>query len=533
MLRGSVDKAPVPQRQEVPRPAFPQAGGNHALHEYQMQLMQLEQMNKRRLLMARQEQDVVNPAGNSSAMAVETVTSAPDWAVPTTGKSNGLDDQMSKTDLQGVLDGADASQLDLQKLQDYIKLLQLKAREYERTEKEKAPSRYQIIYRIKRMETVHDRKGSTKFEQYLPFFDHPEWVKGQGTNRIQSNLPLSNFELYLERNKDVAFIVYRNFDTNSPRIVAKPRTDDDDDDASERLVHLPQYTSETIRPVDKSLIEAINTLLGSKQEYADILRGFSTTFELAAPYLFIYYSRESLKQFLDSLPLIAKAQLSLLSDFVTEEYADEYSGADSLLSQGKISPEHVRYLFKPGDLLVSRIDGQYMGYVSTSWPMISYDKQVSPMRATNSGNGTALYGSQDAEARMATKKVTVNICRVSAWHWDFDGNFQRIHKLLELELPAIEDGKNAADVKGKNMAATQGKEYKRGLGEKNISDLNIFPMRFASAEIVDQCRRRGKTFWKCRTRKFVSYRDSGMESIQNLVSVSVIITLVERISDQL
>ena len=542
MLRDSVDKAPVPQRLEAlrlpppvatyPVATFQHARGNHELQDYQMQLMLLEQQNKKRLLMARQEQDLVNPAGNSSAMAVEAVTSAPDGAVPTTGKSNGLDDQMSKTDLQGVLDGADASQLDLQKLQDYIKLLQLKAQEYERTEKEKAPSRYQIIFRIKRMETVHDRKGSTKFEQYLPFFDHPEWVKGQGTNRIQSNLPLSNFELYLERNKDVAFIVYRNFDTDSPRIVAKPRTNNDD--ASERLVHLPQYTSETIRPVEKSLIEAIKTLLGSKQEYADILRELSTTFELAAPYLFIYYSRKSLKLFLDSLPLIAKPQLSLLSDFVTEEYGDEYSAADSLLSQGKISPEHVRYLFKPGDLLVSRVDGQYMGYVSTSWPKISYDKQVSPMRATSSGNGTALslYGSQDAEARMATKKVTVNVCRVSVWHWDFDGNFQRIHKLLELAHPAIEDGKNAADIKGKGMAATQGKEYKRGLGEKNISDLNIFPMRFAPAEIVDKCRRRGKTFWKCRTRNFVSYRDSGMESIQNLVSDSVIITLVERISDQ-
>ena len=45
--------------------------GNHALHDYQMQLMLLEQQNKKRLLMARQEQDnirssdgqLVNPQG--------------------------------------------------------------------------------------------------------------------------------------------------------------------------------------------------------------------------------------------------------------------------------------------------------------------------------------------------------------------------------------------------------------------------------------------------------------------------------------
>src|SRR5271169_5367804 len=32
-------------------------GGNHALQDYQMQLMLLEQQNKKRLMMARQEQD--------------------------------------------------------------------------------------------------------------------------------------------------------------------------------------------------------------------------------------------------------------------------------------------------------------------------------------------------------------------------------------------------------------------------------------------------------------------------------------------
>nr|POE80066.1 transcriptional activator soma [Quercus suber] len=41
-----------------------QAGGNHALQDYQMQLMLLEQQNKKRLLMARQEQDsMTHPGG--------------------------------------------------------------------------------------------------------------------------------------------------------------------------------------------------------------------------------------------------------------------------------------------------------------------------------------------------------------------------------------------------------------------------------------------------------------------------------------
>ncbi|KAK3048364.1 hypothetical protein LTS18_012971, partial [Coniosporium uncinatum] len=47
-----------------------QSQGNHALQDYQMQLMLLEQQNKKRLLMARQEQDNLshNPAGSQPGM---------------------------------------------------------------------------------------------------------------------------------------------------------------------------------------------------------------------------------------------------------------------------------------------------------------------------------------------------------------------------------------------------------------------------------------------------------------------------------
>ena len=172
-------------------------------------------------------------ASDSAAISVDAANSAPRGAIPRTGKSNGIDDDTMKTNLQDVLDGADPSQLDLQKLREYIELLQ----------KEKAPSRCQIIYRIKSMHEIrdHDRRGLKTVKtvaNYVPFFDHPEWVKGQGTaRRIRSNLPLNNFDLYLEKNKDVAFIVYRNFDTDSTDFVAKPGTDGG---ISDTATHLPQ-----------------------------------------------------------------------------------------------------------------------------------------------------------------------------------------------------------------------------------------------------------------------------------------------------
>lgn len=432
-------------------------------------------------------------------------------------ESEVVNDPADEQGLRNVLDGEDASRLDLQKLQEYIERLQAKAQEFGAIQKEQVPFRYQILYRIWQKESAQDKKAwATPEGQYsLPFFDHPEWVRGQGkASRIQSNLPLDNFELYREKNKDIAFIVYRNFDTDLPSIEVKRGSDD------ARTSHLPQHTSETVRPINRDLLEAVKSLLGSRQEYAELLREYSTSYELPAPYLFIYHNRNSLEQLQPSLSVPAKSQLSLLWKYVTEQYADEYAAADSLLSQDKISQQHIPYLFKPGDLLVSRADDQYTGYVANSWPKISGKKKVSRMGAAPSRSGTTLpfYGSQDAASSMATDKITVYDCQISVWHWDFDGHFQRKHETLCLEIPAIEDeGEDATETKGNNRVQAEGRAHKGDLKGKTISELNVFPIRYASADITDNVRRRGKTFWKCRNRSYVSYQDSEMENIQNQV----------------
>ncbi len=49
-------------------PQVPNGNGNHALQDYQMQLMLLEQQNKRRLMMARQEQDSITTRPDGQPM---------------------------------------------------------------------------------------------------------------------------------------------------------------------------------------------------------------------------------------------------------------------------------------------------------------------------------------------------------------------------------------------------------------------------------------------------------------------------------
>ncbi len=73
------------------------AGGNHALQDYQMQLMLLEQQNKKRLLKARQEQDITTrPEGQAGLPGGQGY--APGMSPPgsRSGPSPGPNDQMKR-----------------------------------------------------------------------------------------------------------------------------------------------------------------------------------------------------------------------------------------------------------------------------------------------------------------------------------------------------------------------------------------------------------------------------------------------------
>ena len=438
--------------------------------------------------------------------------------VPPRDNLSEIDEDTIKTDFDNVLAGADPSKLDLQQLQEYIELLQGQVQHFESIQSKQAPPRYQIIYRIERPEPVHHRNGRRKWEnKYLPYFDHPEWVKGHGsTNFIRCNLPLENLDLYLEKHKEIAFIVYRDFDTNSDRIKSNAGFEDD---TTEEATYLPRHTNESVRPVNKDLFKTMNALLDSRQDYAQLAIQFSTTLELPAPYLFVYHSRKYLETFQASLSVNARHQFSLLLEYVTQQYAGEYAAADSLLSRNKITPEYLGYLFKPGDLLVACIDGGHAGFVSESWPKITWKKKVSRMRATKfqAGGALPLYDPRNAGTGKPTDEIVIHVCDIKVWYWDFDGNFQRQQKDLSLEIPDAELGENERILKAKVKAKDTGKKTKIDMAETSIFDLNVFPMRFASAEIIDKCRRRGKTFWKCRTCAYVSYQGTERD-IQNMVS---------------
>lgn len=72
------------------------AGGNHALQDYQMQLMLLEQQNKKRLLMARQEQDIIRPDGQPGMQGGPNFAPGMSPSGSRSGPSPGPNEQMKR-----------------------------------------------------------------------------------------------------------------------------------------------------------------------------------------------------------------------------------------------------------------------------------------------------------------------------------------------------------------------------------------------------------------------------------------------------
>jgi hypothetical protein len=127
----------------------------------------------------------------------------------------------------------------------------------------------------------------------------------------------------------------------------------------------------------------------------------------------------------------------------------------------------------PGQIVISKPGGpsltQWKAYTTTGW--------LNMPRPLPTG------GSINAE--------------IPASHWAFDGNFQRFNTCLSIScLPSMTE-------------------------EFSINAMTVFPMDYCDNDIVDSLRRRGRMFWKCRRRKYVSARGAPEDHHYNAVSLSI------------
>lgn len=368
--------------------------------------------------------------------------------------------------------------LDLDELRNYIGRLAKRATYLKMTciSKSQPTHRHLTLYRIQSYKKTSDprqkRPDSWELVLSAPFLDAPEWIGPVDTGVLHCKVPIQNFDLFLEKNKDIAFIVFKTYAVRRP----------EPDSIASESDNLPEITvNESIKPITKELVEAVRRLLGSQDAYADLWHDFKATLELPAPYLFVFHQRGYTDTQSDTAKQASLEQLALLWSYVIQKHGDEYSTADASLSIGKITSDCVKYLFKPGDILIQRKTDFCLGWVAKSWA-----KHVETYRTTREKaraiitrtSKVPLYGTEKASKGLVNERVWVQSWRIPAWNWDFDGSFQRKHLDLPFSIVTEDDPGPGPGT----IYASKARVEDAAITPEDIpiSGLEVFPIQYAS-----------------------------------------------------
>jgi hypothetical protein len=189
---------------------------------------------------------------------------------------------------------------------------------------------YQVIYR-----TFCFESGSPVSGLYL---DSP-WVVSSGPQgaHLRASAEIDHLELYLERHKELQFVVYKDYSCCEPGSAKREQPNDNSGSLSTHA------TSESVCIVTKEFSEALNELSRCAENLANLK--FDVLGEFYSPYLWWYQSRRVINEILPQLDPIHKAHVYSLRGYIEEAHGSTYEQVDSLLKGGEIMAEYLSYLY--------------------------------------------------------------------------------------------------------------------------------------------------------------------------------------------
>ncbi|CAH0045470.1 unnamed protein product [Clonostachys solani] len=318
------------------------------------------------------------------------------------------------------------------------------------------PPRAEILY------TIHCAKSSRSSSTlYRELHNSGETI--QDGIHLLGRVAITNLELHLERNKDIAFIVYKDLECcRGPE--SKIKQHEADNDGLD--MYSPLLKDESIAFVSGAMIDALSMLSHQAWRDSQHPQFMESTHKtkntevdevsdndpekITYPYLWWFHSRQNIKEAMEHIDQEYIPYLSAFNDYVETRMSDEWNRVDKLMSRNKITPNYLRYLYPPGEVIVSNPD-------------------LNPR--------LELQGFEVSDTIRAKGSVQT---KIKVWSWTFDGNFQRA--LTDLPPFALPSETEAFDIKS----------------------LEFYPKRFARPEILVTLRARGKFFWRCRYRNYVS-----------------------------
>ncbi|KAK0372974.1 hypothetical protein CLIM01_09660 [Colletotrichum limetticola] len=333
----------------------------------------------------------------------------------------------------------------LQKMKQRIRMLEAANEELSRTPTSQVPVRVQIFHRL-----GEEDKGRNIY------LAEPEWMLNENDIRLSARFLLMDPEGYIEREKDISFVVYKCYSEEHQRYAVEEAM------KSSGPLPNPEPAYQDILLTSEEMVEALQAFFALHPESCQEFPKANTHDRLLAPFVWWYRHRRSSK--IESLPRRQAELINGLVSHIEEAYATLYDNIDEQLRRGYVSNTSMEYLFRPGQVLISFTDGVPQGHIALSRP----------------------YSHEGSKGRQDSTRKYLSQWTISSHSISYRGDFVRVVHELKIEFET--DTKN---------------------GEIDISSLPVIPLEYTSQALQERLMRRGQTFWKCREKRLISYRGTG------------------------
>lgn len=322
------------------------------------------------------------------------------------------------------------------------------------------------------------------------YLDEPRWEPAEGSDVVLlANNPIRNIEYYLDQHPEIAFAIYKEYRPTPPSDRSKIETKDG-------VYRSPTPVHEFLSLIAPDMLDAVEELVQRIPNFGDYFPYFDPEGKILAPYLFMYYSAPFIPEVLHELDIPSQKLIKQLHAAIDKSYGYEYDSAKLQAEKGMVARKHLRYLIRPGDVLVRNAVGGNLpqACIATGWiespEVILEDSQFEESDYIQRKR-IPRYGPLANSA--SSRKLNTYVWEVPMWYWLFDGSFTKFETRMEISMSL-------------------------GYEEESVEirDLNVYPLQYASQETRSLLEKRGKTFWSLRNRRFVSYMRSEDDELYNV-----------------
>ncbi|KAL1799705.1 hypothetical protein ACET3X_000047 [Alternaria dauci] len=195
------------------------------------------------------------------------------------------------------------------------------------------------------------------------YLDEPRWEPAEGSGVVLlANNPIRNIGYYLDQHPEIAFAIYKEYHPTLPSDRSKIETKDG-------VYGSPKPMHEFLSLIAPDMLDAVEGLVQRIPHFGDYFPYFDPEGQILAPYLFMYYSAPFIPEVLSELNITSQNLVKQLHAVIDKSYGYEYDSAKFQAEKGMVARKHLKYLIRPGDVLVRNGVGGDLpqACISTGW----------------------------------------------------------------------------------------------------------------------------------------------------------------------